>query len=269
MRFFGGGVLSLLLALAAHRLLEGLLFPAGYGVIFLMGSALLLGSATCFISAGESPAPAADSRERAFASFLGRGLEVVRNDPRFRGFLLAQWVGGLVQMAYPFYIVQAKLAGITEQDVALFSACQTVGALLSNALWGWWGDRRGKLSLLCGVALLGGLAPALMLAWPLANAGVAAPLYWFGGVFVVIGAVINGWIIAQLGFLMEISPDDRRPAYSGYFNVLVAPAALLPIAGAQIAAAVSYRAVFALSLGAALVQFAILRRIGMENPEEG
>ena len=67
-------------------------------------------------------------------------------------------------------------------------------------------------------------------------------LAWFVVVFFILGAVGNGRTIAYLGYLMEISPDDRRPAYSGYFNALVAPAALLPIAAAGIAAAAASRA---------------------------
>jgi len=65
----------------------------------------------------------------------------------------------------------------------------------------------------------------------------------------------------MLGYLMEISPDDRRPAYSGYFNAIVAPAALLPMAGAAIAEATSYGAVFAASGAAAFLQFLAVRRL--------
>ncbi len=67
--------------------------------------------------------------------------------------------------------------------------------------------------------------------------------------------------IAQLGYLMEISPDDDRPAYSGYFNALVAPAALLPLAGGVLVKTVGPTAVFAVSAGAALVQWLVVRRL--------
>ena len=77
----------------------------------------------------------------------------------------------------------------------------------------------------------------------------------------MLGAAGNGGTIAQLGYLMEISPDDRRPAYSGYFNMLVAPAALLLLAGGALADAGLVTAVFAASLAAAALQLAILRRL--------
>ena len=70
----------------------------------------------------------------------------------------------------------------------------------------------------------------------------------------------------MLGYLMEISPDDRRPAYSGYFNALVAPAALLPMVGAVIVEATSLSGVFAASLAASILQFLIIRRLGHLRP---
>ena len=69
----------------------------------------------------------------------------------------------------------------------------------------------------------------------------AAGIFYQGGA----AAVDSSTTIAMLGYLMKISPDDRRPAYSGYFNALVAPAALLPLVGAVTVAATSLRGVFA------------------------
>jgi hypothetical protein len=60
---------------------------------------------------------------------------------------------------------------------------------------------------------------------------------------------------------MEISPDDRRPAYSGYFNALVAPAALSPIVGAALVAAVRPPVLFAASGAAAVLEFLAVWRL--------
>ncbi len=79
--------------------------------------------------------------------------------------------------------------------------------------------------------------------------------------FFVLGALINGMTIGYLGFLMEISPDDRRPAYSAYFNALASPAALLPLVGAAIVTAASLEILFAVAAMAAIVQLAVLRRL--------
>ena len=165
-------------------------------------------------------------------------------------------------MALPFYVLQLIEIRGTSADVAVLLGAQTAGALVSNALWGWWGDRRGKQSLLEGVAALRAGPPALTLVWvALGASGTVPELAGFVVVFVLLGALVNGTTIAMLGYLMEISPDDRRPAYSGYFNALVAPAALLPLVGAVVVATTSLRGVFAVSLAAAMLQYWMVRKL--------
>jgi MFS family permease len=73
----------------------------------------------------------------------------------------------------------------------------------------------------------------------------------------------------MLGYLMEISPDDRRPAYSGYFNAMVAPASLLPIVGGVIADAVSLNGVFMVAVVAGAFQYRAVRRLRPPNQDTG
>ncbi len=260
-RFFGGGLLALGVAAAADRLLGATAFPGGYALLVLLGALLMAASATAFVTAGEPAAPA--SSTEGFVGYLGQGVAVFREDRRFRLFVGAQWLGGAVMMALPFYILQATVGGPDVALVGLLLGAQTAGALASNPLWGWWGDRIGKRALYQGVALLKTLPPVLTLAWVgLGDPATPAGVVLFVAVFFLLGALANGTTIAMLGYLMEISPNDRRPAYSGYFNAFAAPAALLPLAGALIVEASSYVGVIAASLGAAVLQFAVARRLG-------
>jgi MFS family permease len=263
LRFFGGGLLALGVAAIAARLLKAFSFPAGYAAVLMLGAFLLLVSTLSFVSAGEPQAPPPSERVGGFTQFLHAGVRVLRSDRRFRLFLYSRWAAGVVAMALPFYILQVAAVEASGSQVAFLLGAQTAGALLSNPLWGWWGDVRGKRALLEGVAVIGALAPLLTLLWLIAGP-VAAALPWFTLIFVLLGAVGNGGTIAQLGYLMEISPDERRPAYSGYFNALAAPAALLPLAGAALAEVASYVAVFAISAAAALLQFFTVRRLRNE-----
>ena len=260
-RFFGGGVLALLVAAAAHQILAALPFHAGYAAVLLLGAMLLLASALCFVSAGEPAVPGTVlDAPPGFGGFLRAGFAVMRDDRRFQLFLIAQWLGGTAAMALPFYVLQATSAG---PAAAILLGAQTAGALLSNPLWGWWGDKLGKTSLLAVVAMLGIVPPSLTLAW-IAAGGFwpdAAALPWFILVFGLLGAAGNGATIAQLGYLMEVSPNERRPAYSGYFNALIAPTTLLPTLAAALAEATSYTAVFAASAAASLLQVAAVGRL--------
>jgi MFS family permease len=257
-RFFGGGVLALAVAAAAHQILTRLDFYSGYGTMVFIAAVVMAVSAACFVSVREPAAPVPERPDTGFAAFLRDGVTVLREDRDFRMFVYVQWLAGVVSMALPFYILQVPPDQAPAGFVAILLGAHTLGALLSNPLWGWWGDKRGKRSLLALVSRLNAVAPAATLVWIAWGGGVPA-LAWFVVVFFILGAVGNGRTIAYLGYLMEISPDDRRPAYSGYFNALVAPAALLPIAAAGIAAAASFAAVFATALIAALLQIAALR----------
>ena len=268
-RFFGGGILALAVAAAAHYFLnlEGLPFPTGYAVIVALGAVLMLASTLSFIATDESDATLPARPSRGFVDFLADGVRVFRGDERFRLFIYAQWLGGAVTMAFPFYILQATALTGGVADVAFLLGASTAGALASNALWGWWGDHHGKRSLFEGVTLLRIAPPVLILV--LAARGGLGGLPALPGlalVFMLMGALGNGITIAMLGYLMEISPDDRRPAYSGYFNAMVAPASLLPLAGAVIVEAASLRMVFVVSLIAAMLQFLAVRRLRRLSP---
>ncbi len=258
-RFFGGGLLALGVAVMIHRLLASAPLYTAYALAFALASALMVASSCSFISAGEPKVPiSATEPSGGFGAFIGQGLRVFAGDRRFRLFLITQWLGGAALMAMPFYIVAGTRLGLGFEHVALLLGAQTAGSLASNALWGRIGDHHGKLRLLQTVGLLRPVPAAAMFFMLLT--GVDQPAA-FAVLFFLLGALVNGSTIGYLGYLMEISPDDRRPAYSAYFNALASPAALLPLVGAGIVAALSLETLFAIAVVAAVVQFGLLRRL--------
>ncbi len=257
-RFFGGGLLALAIAALSDRIIGALAFPLSYAVVIGMAAVLMLVSSFTFSALGE-PAPSAKKPAKpGFFAYLRDGVGVFRANRNFRLFVFAQWCGGAVLMAMPFYVVQASLAGFDLSGVAMLLGAQVLGALVSNLLWGWWGDALGKRSLLQAIAIARVFPPLLVII--LGLSGLNAPLAYVG-LFFVMGALANGLTIAVIGFLMEISPDDQRPAYSGYFNAITAPAFLLPLLAGGLAALFGLWVVFVLSLLAALGQSLFLLRI--------
>jgi MFS family permease len=263
-RFFGGGVLALGVAAVMHQLLATETIFTAYGLMFALASALMFISSFSFVSAGEPPTPAMMSvLAPKFGQFLRDGWDVLRSDARFRLFLYTQWLGGATLMALPFYVVAATRLGLGLQDIGILLGAQTVGALLSNALWGRIGDRYGKLALLQAVGRLRLVSPLAGIAI-FAAATILAPtatIIAFAVLFVILGALINGMTIGYLGYLMEISPNDQRPAYSAYFNALASPAAVLPLAGAAIADVLSLTVVFVVAFLAAAFQMVLYVRL--------
>lgn len=268
-RFFGGGVLALGVAAVAQRLLAAEDLFIAHAWIFALASALMLVSSVIFVSAGEpATARSSVSAPASFAAFMRSGWTVLRTDERFRLFLFTQWLGGATLMALPFYVVAAVGLGLGAADVAILLGAQIAGSLASNAAWGRIGDRFGKLRLLQTVGVLR-LAPPLgvlaLLAVADGGGGGTWSLIAFALLFVLIGALVNGMTIGYLGYLMEISPDDRRPAYSAYFNALASPAALLPIVGAAIVDVVSLWTVFAVAVAAAAVQLRLIGKLAAKE----
>ncbi len=274
-RFFAGG----LLGVGAGMLIRGILrrsdllaFPAKtyghtavcpYALVFGLGAGVLALSTLCFALMREPPAPV-EGRPTAFRAFLGEGLQVLRTDRRFRLFLVVQWLAGVTLMAAPLYVVQARRGGLAEAEVGTLIAAQMAGQLAANPLWGLWGDRRGKLSLLKGLAVAGMVSPLLALGLPQVS-DPRLTLVGYATVFFFQGAVLGGQIIGDLSYLMEISPDERRPEYTGYLNALVAPTRLLPLLAAGLADAVGFAPLFAMAAVAGGLRLGVLRRL--ENGE--
>ena len=264
-RFFGGGLVALGVAALADRLVRGLDFPTSYAAILGVAALLMLLSSIVFTAMGEPARSAAPKAATGFMAYLREGFVVFRTDPVFRRFVFAQWCGGAALVAAPFFIIAAETLGLGLENVALLLGAQTAGALAANPLWGWWGDRRGKLSLMRGIAITRLVPPLIVLALLLVPVPPAAILPILLIVFFSLGALATGLTIAVIGMLMQISPDDRRPAYSGYFNALTAPAFVLPLAGGFAVAALGIWTVFAIALGAAITQAAILGRADMKG----
>ena len=268
LRFLGGGVLGLGIAALADRLVVGLPFPASYAVIVGMAALLLYISSVLFVWPGE-PAGQPAPQEGGFISYLRNGLAVFRHEWPFRLFVFGQWGGAAAMMAVPFYVVAAAELQFDITRVALLLAAQTAGGLAANALWGWWGDKYGKQSLLQGVALLRVFPPlGILLVASITPSSPNLLHTVFIATFFVLGALASGVTIAVLGFLMEISPDDKRAAYSGYFNALTVPAYLLPLLGGILVDSVGTATVFAIAAVGAVTQLVCVYfiRIRQDGP---
>lgn len=258
-RFFGGGVIALIIAVFVRWSLDVIPILMAYALIFVVASMLMILSSSLFVSSGEPPVgPQAQKPAENISDFLKGGVEILKSDARFRLFVGFQWLGGATLMALPFYFVAASQNGVAAADVGVLLGAQTIGSLASNPLWGRIGDKNGKLSLLQTVAIVRTVPPLLVLVFLAVNAGPFA----FAVLFFAVGAMMNGVTIGYLGYLMEISPDDRRPVYSAYLNAMASPAALLPLLGAALVSVISIEAVFVAAILAAIWQIALLRRIG-------
>ncbi len=270
-RFLVGGLLAVaggLLIGAILRQDQLLPFPSNYGVIFAIGAGLLALSSLAFSRVREKSAPLGLT-SRSLRAFLGSGLSLLRDRPRFRRFYFYQLLAAITAMALPFYVLQAtRSAGLAEAEVGVLLAAQHGGRLLANPLWGAWGDWWGKLSLLKFVNAVAGVSPGLALLVPLmpqvALLPICAVLFFF------LGAVSSGELIGHIAYLMEISPDDLRAEYSGFMSTFVAPARLLPLVGAVLVDLLSFQVLFGATLLSVAARLWLLNRFeGGQGHDEG
>ncbi|AHD03219.1 MFS transporter [Leisingera methylohalidivorans] len=247
LRFFGGGLVALAVAALAGHFVRSTEFPVSYAAVFGIAASLMLVSSVLFVSIREPERPGISEGAESFAANFRERRTAFRKDPRFRLFVFAQCSGNAVLIAAPFYVAAAADMGLDLENIALLLGAQTSGALASNLLWGWRGDTRGKLPLMRLVSILRLAPPLILLALLFLEMPHTQILIALLAVFLLLGALANGLTIAVPGLLMEISPEHCRPAYSGYFNALTAPAFVLPLLGGVVYATIGAEAVFFLS----------------------
>lgn len=277
-RFLGGGILAagagLLIvggtppALLARK--AQFPFPTNYGLIFGLGAASLTLSSLAFSLIREPPAPV-EAERQPFTDFLRAGWAILQRDRQFRLFYAYQLFAGVTAMALPFYVLQARqVSGLPESAVGTLLAAQQVGNVISNPVWGGWGDRLGKLSLLKGLSWAATVSPAVALVipfWPASWLPHSRPflLVGYGVVFFFIGALLSGEIIGHISYLMEISPDALRADYSGYMSTFVAPVRLLPLLAGVLVDLISFQVLFAVALLSVVGRLWLLARLDLSG----
>ncbi len=110
----------------------------------------------------------------------------------------------------PFYVPYAlshfKVPGET---IGLFLAVSAVSGVLSNALWGYVGERYGIRWILIGTSLLVCMAPVV------AVSVRYLPLVWqmrgYFLTFVCSGASMSGMMVGFMTYMINIAPPLSRP----------------------------------------------------------
>jgi len=167
--------------------------------------------------------------------------EILRKDPNFQRYLLAQIIFSLSGMATGFLIVYtAKTWHLSDAQAGVFIIVMQVGQALSNLVFGFLADRTGhKLSLeIC--LLLNVISFGLAI--------VAPSPAWFYPIFFLRGAVFAGAFVSSIAIVYEFTTPENRPTYIGVANTIPGVAGTLaPLIGGWLAGAVSYPFMFILS----------------------
>lgn len=140
--------------------------------------------------------------------------DILNRDHNFRRFLVARLLLAIGGMGSGFITVAAvQIWGVSDATVANYTAAMLIGQTAGNLLFGLLADRWGhKLPLELG-ALAGVIAYGL--AW------LAPSPTWYYLVFGLQGVILGAIITSGILVVMEFSPADRRPTYTGLTNTLL------------------------------------------------
>ena len=244
-----GGVLS---TMVAGRLLGRYDFPNGYVLCFAAAAGLTLVSwvwlALVREPAQTSGEPAASSRE-----YWLRLAQILREDSRFRRYLVSRFVVNIAGMATGFLAVHAAQRwGLPDDQTATFATSMLVGQALCNLLFGFLADRTGhklvlELAVLCVI-----LAVGLALASPGPD--------WFHAVFALVGGGAAGLRLSGAIIAFEYSNAATRPTYIGLNNTVAGiSAALAPLLGGLLADAAGFQVLLMVAFGAGLIGLGMFR----------
>ena len=227
--------------MGGHYFVEGNLFGNGYAATFMMAFILTSIGLSLLMLVREPEPPTI----RARAGFGGRLREIpmmLKADPALGRFYLAAGLAALGTMAVPFYILYAgERIGLSGATIGILSTAFLLAQTTTNLFWGWLADRFGnRLVFILSVGTWGaatGLLLAVDTLWPLAIA------------FAGLGAGQGGFQNSNQNIIVEFGARDDLPMRIAVLNTATSLMhAAGPLLGGVVAYAISFDALFALSI---------------------
>ena len=269
MRLFFGGLFAALGGLLLPAILALPDFSLRFGTLFALAT-VFIGAGTYAFTRCHEPPVEVSRKALHLGAHLRESARVAWRDPKFRALFGTRVALAGAFTAAPFFVLAALgPLGLPARSVGLFVTARIAGFVLSNLLWQRVATRLGHRSLMRGVALLGALAPALVMAAPHVPAGGRPALLALA--FALVGAATSGVNIGFQSLLLAIAPAARRPSYVGLMNSFVGPFMLLPALAGVLFDASGPAAAFAGAIAAAALAFGVAARlpqgVAAESPQ--
>ncbi len=248
---FAGGILGIVGALIAGRILSHFPFPNNFSFCFLLAFLMTSISLTAFSFYKEPAYPVVKKRIAWKVYFKGLG-RILRENKNYSYCLLANIILCFVAMATPFYALYGieKLKA-PEGWIGIFTALVLGAQTITYVLWGYLGDRRGYKGVMVLSALFAGGAAVLAL--------LAGSIGLYLLVFILLGFYMSAVMLGYMNIVLEFSPPEERPTYIGLGHTILAlPLTVAPLLGGLLIDRIGYRFVFGLTALVAFVSLSIL-----------
>lgn len=210
------------------------------------GAAQPTEAASSAIYAGEArfqreltaPAPVGAGERLGFFAQTHEHWMLLWGDRGLRKVVVGNALAGVATMAAGLFAVAAlRVGGLSDTQVGVESAVLLIAMTGGNFLWGVVGDRWGHRAVLAWGMVCAALSAGLAL--------VAHGFWPYALVFALLGLNIAAIQLAQLTYIAEFGPPERRPTYIALASVAYAPFAIgAPILGGWLADRWGYAPVF-------------------------
>jgi MFS family permease len=218
-----GNIIALVMAGLIPIIINQIIFPYNFMVIFILGSAFLLLNATCFWLMKEHK----DVELRVpmkLKEYLKEIPLCLKSDVAFRAMIISCIFMALANAFIPFYTLYGiRVFNIDAYQIGILTILGIVSAIAVNLVFGFIIDRFGtvKLSPLIGVFI--------MLAGIIALAARNVIFFYLAWVF----ANIGNWCYMKVANLMlgDISPPGRSHIYVGVLFITTMTISSLGVLG--------------------------------------
>jgi MFS family permease len=173
----------------------------------------------------------------------GNWLRILVADPAFRHLMACRMLIGMIGLASPFYVGYASaVLRLPERTIGGFVVAQTVAGMVASIVLSLISERWGPRRVICVGSAFAAIGPAFALAVHLAGGDRLAPAYPI--VYASLGVANCIWMLGFFNHMLEIAPDNMRPAYVGMGNTIMGLLTLTPMAGGWLLEKTSYTTLF-------------------------
>jgi Na+/melibiose symporter-like transporter len=274
-RGFLGGILGFGTGFYVRYMLSasGPDFPTNYAWLYATAAVFQTATLLAFAAVPE-PVIKVRKKRANFREHLAQGVSILKTDRDYMLLFVIRVLSSVGRIGSMVFIPYAiKSLSMPESFVGILIIISTCFALPSNFVWSHIGDRYGNRLLLL-------ISTFMYLSVPIiATLSYYLPSYNFPllglydlrvVVFIIaftISAIsMKGRGMGFMNYILELSPEERRPSYLAFMSVLLAPTVLVPLVGGIIAELISFQATFMLSLVFGLGAYILMFR--MSEPRD-
>ena len=202
-----------------------LIFAGGSDLAAVWLAQLVLGASLLWVLGAAFYSLVAEPRQEGKRDQGRQGwserLSMVREDPKFRDFVVARGLLLGTALASPLLVILSQRSGAQLGSLAGFIIAAGVAKAGSSFFWGKLADRSGALSMAVGglvAALIGILAITLAFAKP----GNITPEYAWPLLFLVFNIGYAGVRLGRKTWVVDAADGDQRTDYVSASNTLIA-----------------------------------------------